>query len=191
MPLFTNTRLLLLLPAAVIAAGGLALSLGILPAGGSSPAGAKQALPAAAHARPAKSQRKTHRAGATVHSAGTSRVRRPPAPASFPQALEHAFGTHRVVVVATFLPKAALDTITLREARAGARAASVGFLMVNAARERQIFHVHQLFRVTSNPTILVLVRPGRVVTRLDGFADAATVAQAAANASADQPAARR
>ena len=90
-----------------------------------------------------------------------------------------------MVVVATFLPGSSLDAITLREARAGARAASAGFVAVDAGRERQISHVHRRFRVTNDPTVLILARPGRVVTRIDGFADAATVAQAVANASVE------
>ena len=96
--------------------------------------------------------------------------------------LSAALADNRVVVVGLHDPDSALDQMTLAEARAGARAAGAGFVAINVFAEAQSRPLVELLGALENPGILVYTRPDVLSTRLSGFADSETVAQAAANA---------
>jgi hypothetical protein len=95
--------------------------------------------------------------------------------------LKRAFRSHSVVVVLFYEPGASYDGIQVREARAGALAADAGFVAVNVSRNREVAPLAQRYGVKSAPAVVIVTRHG-VANRIDGFAEGATVAQAAENA---------
>jgi hypothetical protein len=99
-----------------------------------------------------------------------------------PLVLSRALGKHPVTVVALYDPNAAIDTMALAEARAGAAEVKAGFLAISIRNERQVRPLAQLLGVLGNPSVLVYERPSTLFVRIDGFSDRETVAQAAANA---------
>lgn len=108
---------------------------------------------------------------------------KPAAPANgLPTDLNAALSRHRVVVVSLYAPKVELDVLAMREARAGAAAASVGFVALNVLNESQARPLTRQLGVLEDPSVLVFRRPSQLVVRLAGFADMQTVFQAARNA---------
>ena len=107
---------------------------------------------------------------------------RPVEETGLPRVLKAALAQNRVVVVGLYDPDSAVDRISLDEARAGARAAGVGFIAVNVFAEAQSRPLVKLLGALENPGVLVYRRPDRLFARFSGFADGDTVAQAAANA---------
>jgi hypothetical protein len=99
-----------------------------------------------------------------------------------PIVLSRALAKSPVTVVTLYDPSAALDAMTLAEARAGAAAVKAGFLAISIRNEPQVRPLTQLLGVLASPTVLVYERPNTVFVKLQGFADRDTVAQAAANA---------
>jgi hypothetical protein len=95
--------------------------------------------------------------------------------------LSRALENHSVVVVLFYEPGAAYDRIQTREARAGALAANAGFVAVDASSDREVAWLAQKYEVTEAPAVLIVTRKG-LVNRIYGFAERATVAQAAENA---------
>ena len=114
----------------------------------------------------------------------------PPKPAApkpelvngLPAVLAAALARNGVVVVALYAPKVELDATAMREARAGAAAAGVGFVAFNVMKESQSRVLTKLLGVLEDPAVLVFRRPGDVVHRFSGFTDMQTVQQAARNA---------
>ena len=101
----------------------------------------------------------------------------PTLPAPLRQALAHS----RVVVAVLYATDAPGDAEAVSEARKGAQAAHVGFVMLNVRNEAVARAVARQVHGASDPAVLVVRRPGTVALELDGFVDAAVVAQAAAN----------
>ena len=99
-----------------------------------------------------------------------------------PSVVTSAFSGRKVVVVALYAPDVPLDTMAVAEARAGAKAAGVGFVALNVLHEAQARPLTKLLGVLEDPAVLVFKRPGDVFLRLSGYADQQTVAQAARNA---------
>jgi hypothetical protein len=97
-------------------------------------------------------------------------------------ALAAALAKHAVVVVVYYAPDGAVDSLAVSEARAGAKAAKVGFLAVNVYDEQTAQLVAGADAARDTPAVLVVRRDSGVVTRIAGFADRQTVAQAAVNA---------
>ena len=95
-----------------------------------------------------------------------------------PSNVARALHRDRVVVVAVFAPKAG-DTEAVAQARAGAKATGAGFVALNVLEERKARALEKLVGPISDPSVLVIKRPGTISFRADGFADATTVAQAA------------
>src|ERR671922_302373 len=93
-----------------------------------------------------------------------------------------AFVPVAVVVVGLYDPDAAVDTMALAEAKAGAQAAGAGFVALNVLAESQSRPLLELLGTLENPSVLVYRRPDTLFARIGGFADRETVAQAAANA---------
>ena len=89
---------------------------------------------------------------------------------------------HRVAVVLLYDPQTKIDSLSLGEAQLGAERAHAGFLRVNVLRQHQVGPFVKTYGVMQVPTVLFFARPGKLVQKLDGFADHETVAQAALNA---------
>ncbi|MEK6276005.1 MAG: hypothetical protein AABM30_11815 [Actinomycetota bacterium] len=99
-----------------------------------------------------------------------------------PAALAAALARNKVVVVSLYAPNVELDDVALREARAGAAAAGVGFVAINVVNEGQSRALTKMLGILEDPAVLVFRRPGELVVRFSGFADMQTVLQAARNA---------
>jgi hypothetical protein len=165
----SQLRLRVLLPVAVL--GVLGLAVGAF-AFGNPAQGADADLVAANLAnRPA---------AATTTPAGTTKSTDPPRPRLSP--LERQLKQRRVVVVLFYAPGSDYDTIQTREARAGALAVNAGFLAVDVSKEKRLSKLATEYDVRGAPAVLVFARGPRVAARIQGYADRATVAQAAQNA---------
>jgi hypothetical protein len=99
-----------------------------------------------------------------------------------PSVLAAALARNKVVVVALYAPKVELDATAMREARAGAAAAGVGFVAFNVMNESQSRVLTKMLGILEDPAVLVFRRPGELVIRFSGFTDMQTVRQAARNA---------
>jgi hypothetical protein len=95
--------------------------------------------------------------------------------------IRHALENHSVVVVLFYEPRASYDGIQTREARAGALDADAAFVAVDVSKNRQVAPLARKYGVMDAPSLLLVTRKG-VATRIVGFAERATVAQAAENA---------
>ncbi|MBA2741354.1 MAG: hypothetical protein H0U46_05025 [Actinobacteria bacterium] len=94
----------------------------------------------------------------------------------------------KVLVLSLYQGNAATDRSAVSAAAAGARAVRAGYLAVNVLNENSARLLQTFVGTTSTPTVVVVRRPGRIVTRLEGAAsaDAQLVSQAAVNAGARQ-----
>jgi hypothetical protein len=131
---------------------------------------------------------------ASVHKATKPEVAAKPKPAAkpvavaklpdngLPAAVNQALAAHEVVVVSLYDPEADVDAASLGEAQAGAKLANVGFVPLNVLSQAQAAPLAKKLGIVSDPALLVFRRPGELVFHVDGFADRATVAQAATNA---------
>jgi hypothetical protein len=122
----------------------------------------------------------TRRAAKRVHHAKPAAPKLhldPALPAPLRRALMHS----RVVVAVLYASDAPGDTEAVSEARKGAHAAHVGFAMLNVRNETIARGIAAQVDGASDPAVLFFRRPGTVALKLDGFVDAAVVAQAAAN----------
>ncbi|MGL6278587.1 MAG: hypothetical protein ACRC50_03420 [Gaiella sp.] len=89
-----------------------------------------------------------------------------------------------VVVVSVYTGTSVGDRASVREAKAGARAAGAQFAKLNVLDEDTARAVQSFAGTMSTPAVLVVKRPGKIVTRLAGPAEDAIVTQAAHNAGA-------
>lgn len=96
--------------------------------------------------------------------------------------LERKLAKNPVVVVVLYAPGSAVDAMATREARAGALDAGVGFLAVDVTKPDAVAALATHFGVREAPALLVFQRGLKIATKIDGFADRETVAQAAENA---------
>jgi hypothetical protein len=101
-----------------------------------------------------------------------------------PAPLARKLRFEKVVVVSVYAAKAPGDRKALAQARAGARDVDAGFVALNVLDERKAKAFADFAGVGETPSMLVVRRPGKVVVRINGFADRAIVAQAAQNAGA-------
>jgi len=92
----------------------------------------------------------------------------------------------RVVVVSLYQGSTAADRSAVAAAGAGARLVGAGFLPINVLNEASARSVQAFVGSTPTPTVVVVRRPGRIVSKLEGAAstDTQLVAQAARNAGA-------
>ena len=107
-----------------------------------------------------------------------------------PMALSAALAKHPVVVVSLVAKGSAVDAMAAREADAGARSVGAGYVAIDVAQNQEISALATLVassaspqdRLLDDPALLVFQRPHTLFVRINGYLDAATVAQAAANA---------
>ena len=125
-----------------------------------------------------------------VHKVGTKLAKakhvRPAAPKvkldpMLPAPLRRALSHSRVVVAVLYAPDVPGDSDAVAEARKGAKAAHVGFAVLNVRNETIARAVAVQVQGATDPAVLVVRRPGTVALKIDGFVDAAAVAQAAAD----------
>ena len=90
----------------------------------------------------------------------------------------------KVVVVSLYTGTAAGDRAAVAEARSGAREVGAGFTAVNVLDEKQARAVAAFGGPVDSPAVLVVRRPGKIVTQFTGAVDGKIVAQAAHNAGA-------
>lgn len=108
----------------------------------------------------------------------------PQSATGLPLAIDQALAKHELVVVSLVLPGARVDELAAAEARAGAKLSGAGYLALNVLNEEVALSLLTKLGTMEDPSLLVVKRGGEVVLRVNGFVDRATVAQAAANASA-------
>ena len=97
---------------------------------------------------------------------------------SLPAALRRALAHHGVVVAVLYAPD---DASALGPARKGAHAAHAGFAVLNIRNENIARALAAKLPGATDPSVIVVRRPGRVAVQLPGYSDAETVAQAALN----------
>ncbi|HWB21721.1 MAG TPA: hypothetical protein VG652_02410 [Gaiellaceae bacterium] len=106
-----------------------------------------------------------------------------PTPAStLPAPLRQALTGHGVVVAVLYAPGVPGDAAAVEAAREGARNAHVGFAKLNVRDEAVAKALALKLPGSSDPSVLVVTRPGTIVTLLAGYADRAIVVQAARDA---------
>ena len=136
---------------------------------------------------PAKQATKTH----TVSHAKAHKKAKPAGfhgnavYAQLPKPLQWQLAHHKVVVVSFYNPSSNVDAISVAEAHAGANDAGAGFLLVSVLDNKVAGILTALLPgggLLPDPGVIIYRAPGDVALRLDGFADRASVAQAATNA---------
>jgi hypothetical protein len=143
---------------------------------------------------PVKPAAKTH----TVSHAKAHKAKTKAKPARFhgnavyaqlPKPLQWQLAHHKVVVVSFYNPSSSVDAISVAEAHAGATDAGAGFLLVSVLDNKVAGILTALLPgggLLPDPGVIIYRAPGDVALRLDGFADRASVAQAATNAIAGE-----
>lgn len=101
-----------------------------------------------------------------------------------PQQIAARLRYSRVVVVSVFVAPSASDRAAVAEARRGARASGAAFTAVNVANNKNAAAMASFVGPVSSPTLLVVRRPGKIVTQIPGAVEAEVVTQAAHNAGA-------
>ncbi|MCC6223551.1 MAG: thioredoxin family protein [Thermoleophilia bacterium] len=96
--------------------------------------------------------------------------------------LESALERHKVVVLVVYTPGSSVDSLVAQEGRLAAEDVGVGFVSVNAAKEKQIGELALEYDLRLTPTVLVFRRGPTVVNRFTGYLDRTAIAQAAATA---------
>jgi hypothetical protein len=122
--------------------------------------------------------------------------RHPAVAGGVPTPLADALKNQSVVVVALVSPDSAVDRLTLAEAKAGASYAHVGFVSISVLHNAQVQALSTLVgasadpqnRLLDAPAVLVFQKPRTLYVRLNGYADADTIEQAAVNAASARPA---
>lgn len=182
----SQVRLRVLIPLLVVAIAGLGFvkfglgALGLGPDQGE-PVAASAAGSGSAPATPDEAA-----AGAQAGGAGETEPADGAAPAPAEsggmEKLQAELETHKVVVLVVYSPDAAVDTIVTREARLGAEDVDAGFVSVNAAKEKLVGDLALTYDLRVTPVVLVFRRGPELKTKLVGWADRETVAQAAKDA---------
>jgi hypothetical protein len=99
-----------------------------------------------------------------------------------PVPVARALQKHSVVVVSLYLPSSVVDQTTSNEAQAGAKAAGAGFVAINVVHQRSGVTLLRKLGVVNTPVVLVVKRPGHVLSEFKGLVDRDVVAQAVTDA---------
>ncbi len=117
---------------------------------------------------------------ATPRTAKPAVVLLPDLPKQIASKLRHS----KVAVVSIYVGQSVADRAAVAQARKGARAAGVAFTAVNVANNKSAAAMASFVGPISSPTLLVVRRPGKIVTQIPGPVEAAVVKQAVHNAGA-------
>lgn len=90
----------------------------------------------------------------------------------------------KVIVVSLYVGRAPGDRASVTQARTGARAAGAGFVAINVGSDKMATSIASFAGPASSPSMLVVRRPGKIVTQISGPVESAVVTQAAHNAGA-------
>ncbi|MEI7760707.1 MAG: hypothetical protein WCJ67_08045 [Thermoleophilia bacterium] len=101
-----------------------------------------------------------------------------------PVAVAHALRYSKVIVVSAYIGQAPGDHPAVTEARKGALSAGAGFVAVNVGNDNVAAAFSSFIGPVTPPAMLIVRRPGRILTRISGQVESAIVAQAALNAGA-------
>jgi len=101
-----------------------------------------------------------------------------------PTAIVDALRRSPAAVVVLTARGSQIDRMTLAEAKAGARAAGVPYVQIDVLNAQLGRAIARTFGVVEPPATLIYQRPTALFLKLDGYADSATIAQAAENAKA-------
>lgn len=107
----------------------------------------------------------------------TPAVKKPALRPDLPAPVAAALQNRQVVVVAIYVPGAAVDSIARREAKAGARMGVAGYVPVSASSGNALEKIVAKTGVLPTPAVVIFERPADVATVL-GVADRQTVAAA-------------
>ena len=99
----------------------------------------------------------------------------------FPAPVDRALRHRRVVVVAVYIPGAAVDAVVRAEAQAAASSTRAGFVPISALNERLVRSLVAKTGVLPDPAVVIVRRPG-VVTATLGVTDRDAIAQAVSQA---------
>jgi len=105
-----------------------------------------------------------------------------PAQTAVERTLGRALRRRPVVVVSLYASDIPLDRLARAEASAGARDAGAGFVAIDVVSAKQSEALALGMGVVSAPAVLVMRRPGQLVTHFAGVIDRVAIAQAAADA---------
>jgi hypothetical protein len=97
-------------------------------------------------------------------------------------ALERRLERHRVVVAVLYTPGSTLDSLMVREARAGAADVRAGFVAIMPTDARSGALLAKRYGVRAAPAVLVFVRWRGAVATFTDYVDRDTIAQAAETA---------
>jgi hypothetical protein len=103
---------------------------------------------------------------------------------TLPAALRLALLHHGVVIAVLYAPNAPGDEAAVEAARKGAQGAHVGFAALNVLDEAIATAVALKLPGSSDPSVAVVQRPGKITLLLNGYVDSDVVAQAARAAGA-------
>ncbi|WP_411277383.1 hypothetical protein [Gaiella sp.] len=103
---------------------------------------------------------------------------------NLPAPVARALRYSKVVVVSMYLGQAPGDRAAALVARRGARFAGAGFVAVNVGSDKNAGAFSSFTGAVTPPTLLVVRRPGKIVTQIHGRVESELVAQAARNAGA-------
>jgi hypothetical protein len=99
-----------------------------------------------------------------------------------PLAVAKALRRHRLVVVSLVTPGVDVDHMARAEAAAAASSTHAGFVSLNVFKQADGVPLLKKLGLIEAPAVLVVTRPARIFAQLEGFADRDTVEQAVANA---------
>jgi hypothetical protein len=99
-----------------------------------------------------------------------------------PLPVVRALRKHSVVVVSVTDPLGADEQFTRSEAQAGAAGMKAGYVSIDVFHQQPGTAILRKLGVVDTPEILVIRRPGTIVSQFKGFVDRDVVAQAVADA---------
>jgi hypothetical protein len=126
-----------------------------------------------------------HTVVASTHARATKPVARAQKHASslidptLPSVLRTALARHAVVVAVLYAPGVPGDSDAVDAARAGAEHAHAGFAELNVRDEAVAAALATKLPGSSDPSVLVVRRPGKIALLINGYIDGALVSQAA------------
>jgi hypothetical protein len=183
--------------AGVLVLGGGFLLLGRGQAASTTPAPTIKPLHPVAKKAKARARHAATKKAANANTAvptAVAEARKTKVTDGMPASVSAALAKDPVVVVSLVAPDASTDELAYQEAKSGAHEAGAGFVRISVANADDVQALSTLVgssaspgdRLLDAPAVLILRQPHQLFVRFNGFVDAATVAQAAANAAPAQ-----